>query len=57
MGGAVTETRTNRTQCEKCGRFFWAWSTGKRMCLHCEPLTVGGTRATLQAIRDGLVRL
>lgn len=50
-------SRTNQRLCSACKKPFWAWSTGKTMCLSCEPLSAGGTRATLQAIRQGVIKL
>jgi hypothetical protein len=46
----------NEIQCARCGRWFWAWGTGRTVCYACDPEPISGT-VLAQAIADGRVKL
>lgn len=46
----------NERQCEKCGRWFWAWGTGRKVCYACDPRPIEG--AVIEtAIKTGAIKL
>ena len=51
------ESRTNKTQCSTCGRFFWKWNEDRTQCRQCNPGTPEEVQAKLEEIRNGAVKL
>ncbi len=49
----MTDSRINQRLCDKCGRPYWAWSTGKKLCQQCAPDPPQVAAATLRLVREG----
>ena len=47
------ESRKRETLCEKCGKAFWAWGSGRTICRQCSPDPPSVVAATLRLIESG----
>lgn len=46
------ESRKDEKICERCGKAFWAWGSGRTVCRQCEPDPPAVVQATLRLVNS-----